>query len=345
MRGLIGEEIIVMKKAKSLISRRLRSFGAISSPLATSVALFVALPAYADNQCHAQNLFAVVVHGGEISRRTVDNGRLAAMQAALSRARAQLAANRSSLDVVEEIVRGFEDSGVFNAGRGAIADAAGIVETDASIMDGRDQRSGAVASMLTIKNPVHAARLVMEDSPHVLLVGDRGEAFVKKLGAETVAPDYFLHNAHTGAPEHGTVGAVALDRCGHIAAATSTGGYDAKIPGRVGDSPIVGAGVYAEDGVAGFSATGHGEYFIRFSIAKDVSDRMAYAHQPMDEAMRTDIKQKLGQFPDADGALIGIDAHGHVAMVWNSTGLFRGYATDTEAPVVAEYDGPSASRR
>ena len=138
---------------------------------------------------------------------------------------------------------------------------------------------------------------------------------------------------------------MALDRCDHIAAATSTGGYDAKIPGRVGDSPIVGAGVYADDRVAGFSATGHGEYFIRFSIAKDVADRMAYGHQSIDEAMKADIKNELGAFGDADGALIGIDSHGHVSMIWNSVGLFRGYATDAEAPVVAEYEGSSASRR
>jgi beta-aspartyl-peptidase (threonine type) len=139
------------------------------------------------------------------------------------------------------------------------------------------------------------------------------------------------------------VGAVALDRCGHIAAATSTGGYNAKIPGRVGDSPIVGAGVYADDRTAGFSATGHGEYFIRFSIAKDVADRMAYGHQSMDEAMHSDIQGKLAAFSDADGALIGIDSHGHVAMMWNSAGLFRGYATDTEVPVVAEYRGRTDS--
>ena len=299
----------------------------------------------AAEQCHPQQIFAVVVHGGEISQRVTDNGRLAAMEAALVRARAELAANKSSLNVVETIVRQFEDSGLFNAGRGAIADAAGMVETDASIMDGRDQRAGAVASMLAVRNPVHAARLVMEYSPHVLLVGDRGEGFVKKLGAATVSPSYFIHNTQHPAAGHGTVGAVALDRCGHIAAATSTGGYNAKIPGRVGDSPIVGAGVYADDRVAGFSATGHGEYFIRFSIARDVADRMAYAHQSMDEAMAFDIKNKLGAFKDADGALIGIDSRGHVAMIWNSVGLFRGYATDSEKPIVAEYEGPSASRR
>ncbi|HEY2034600.1 MAG TPA: isoaspartyl peptidase/L-asparaginase [Rhizomicrobium sp.] len=298
--------------------------------------------------CSARAHFAVVVHGGELSQIMTDNGRLPAMKAALTDARAKLAAGATSLDVVEAIVRAFEDSGKFNAGRGAIADRAGLVETDASIMDGNGLRSGAVASMTAIKNPVHAARLVMEQTPHVLLVGDRGQDYVKKMGAETVTADYFRNTDHPNpAPEHdkehGTVGAVALDRCGHIAAATSTGGYDAKIPGRVGDSPIVGAGVYANDDVAGFSATGHGEYFIRFSISKDVADRIKYGGQSMHDAMKADLKGELMKFKDGDGALIGIDKAGHVEMMWNAVGMFRGYATDTEAPVVAEYDGPTAS--
>lgn len=296
-------------------------------------------------QCTSQRIFAVVVHGGEISKPVTDNGRLAAMHAALVRARAELSSGAASLDVVEEIVAGFEDSGLFNAGRGAIANRAGEVETDASIMDGRDERAGAVASMLTLKNPVRAARIVMEKTPHVLMAGDRGEASLKALGAETVPADYFHKNRPAPSADHGTVGAVAFDRCGHIAAATSTGGYDAKIPGRVGDSPIVGAGVYADDRTAGFSATGHGEYFLRFSIAKDVADRMAYAHQSMDDAMKADIKDRLAPFKDGDGALIGIDSHGHVATMWNSVGLFRGFATDSEPPVVAEYQGPTESRR
>ena len=298
-------------------------------------------------QCALSPHFAVVVHGGELSKPAPDNGRLEIMQQALEDARAQLAGGASSLDVVETIVRTFEDSGNFNAGRGAIADKAGIVETDASIMDGNGLRSGAVASMTGIKNPVHAARLVMENSPHVLMVGDRGEAFIKSLGADSVPPTYFENNQqpNVGNVEHGTVGAVALDRCGYIAAATSTGGYDAKIPGRVGDSPIVGAGVYANDAVAGFSATGHGEYFIRFSIAKDVADRMLYGHQTMKNSMASDLEVMLAQFKDGDGALIGIDRHGHVEMMWNSVGLFRGYATDEEPPVVAEYQGPTASKR
>jgi len=303
-----------------------------------------ATPASAQ-QCTTHSRFAVVVHGGELSKPFVDNGRLAAMRDALTEARAELASGASSLDVVENVVRGFENSGLFNAGRGAIADQAGIVETDASIMDGRDLSAGAVASMTAIMNPVHSARLVMEKSPHVLMAGDRGQAYVERIGAEFVPPNYFLNTKKPGpTAEHGTVGAVALDRCGHIAAATSTGGYDAKIPGRVGDSPIVGAGVYANDHVGGFSATGHGEYFIRFSIAKDVADRMLYGHQSMKAAMSADLKQTLAPFKDGDGALIGIDAHGHVVTMWNSTGLFRGFATDKQPPVAAEYAGPTESR-
>src|SRR4051812_37912186 len=212
-------------------------------------------------------------------------------------------------------------------------------------MDGNGVLSGAVASMLHIKNPLHAARLVMETGRHVLMVGDRGEAFVKQLGAEAVPNSYFIKTvpAKVVAPEHGTVGAVALDRCGHIAAATSTGGYDAKVPGRVGDSPIVGAGTYADD-LVGLSATGHGEYFIRLSVAKDVADRMRYAHQPLADAMKGDIHDRLGAYKDADGALIGVDRDGNVAMDWNAVGLFRGYATDAEAPIAAEYAGPKQSR-
>jgi isoaspartyl peptidase/L-asparaginase-like protein (Ntn-hydrolase superfamily) len=317
--------------------------------LTLGAAVFAAAPALAQSPpgaCHAQTRFAVVAHGGEISRPVDNPARLAIMKDVLTAARHKLADGAASLDVVEFIVRSFEDSGAFNAGKGAIADRAGIVETDASIMDGRDQSAGAVASMTAIKNPVRAARMVMEKSPHVLMVGDRGQAFVESMGAESVPPDYFKNTKQPGKiVDHGTVGAVALDRCGHIAAATSTGGYDAKIPGRVGDSPIVGAGVYADDKTAGFSATGHGEYFIRFSIAKDVADRMAYGGQTMKAAMSADLHGRLGSFKDGDGALIGIDRSGHIVTMWNSVGLFRGFATNEEAPVTAEYAGPSESRK
>lgn len=307
--------------------------------------------ALAAESCHAQSTFAVVAHGGALSKRMEGAARLARMKAALTRARAALASGAGAVDVVETVVRGFEDSGVFNAGKGAIADQAGIVETDASIMDGNGLRSGAVASMTRIRNPVHAARLVMEADRHVLMVGERGQAYVEKLGAETVPRSYFLKTdkverkaipEHDG-PEHGTVGAVALDRCGHIAAATSTGGFDAKVPGRVGDSPLVGDGVYAADGIAGFSGTGHGEYYIRYNVSKDVADRMRYAGKSLDEAMKDDVFKILKPLK-AEAGLIGIDAKGNVGMYWNTVGMFRGYATDAEAPVVAEYDGPTHSK-
>lgn len=309
--------------------------------------MFVAAPAGAA-QCAPHARFAVVVHGGEMSKPIPDVGRSDAMRVALTDARAQLGSGANAIDVVEKILMRFEDSGLFNTGKGAIANAAGQVETDASIMDGDTMAAGAVASTTHVKNPVHAARLVMDAGRHVLMVGDRGEAYAKSLGAEMVPDTYFIKAkaAVTPAPaaEHGTVGAVALDRCGHIAAATSTGGYDAKIPGRVGDSPIVGAGVYADDAVGGFSTTGHGEYFIRLSVTKDVADRMRYAHKSLAAAMKADIHDRLGAYKDADGGMIGIDTHGNVAMDWNSVGMFRGYGTDAEAPVVAEYGGPKASR-
>lgn len=294
--------------------------------------------------CRDQTRFAIVVHGGGISQPLVAPERLSIMQSTLKTARARLAGGAASLDVVEFVVRTFEDSGAFNAGRGAISDRAGMVETDASIMDGRDLNAGAVASMTAIRNPVHAARLVMEKSPHVLMVGDRGQAFLESIGAERAPPSYFLKTNLPGkTPDHGTVGAVAWDRCRHIAAATSTGGYDAKIPGRVGDSPIVGAGVYADDSTAGLSATGHGEYFLRFSIAKDVADRVAYGRQSLKDAMKTDLIDRLQPMKEGDGALIGIDRTGHIVTMWNSVGLFRGFATDAQPPLVAEYAGPAES--
>jgi isoaspartyl peptidase/L-asparaginase-like protein (Ntn-hydrolase superfamily) len=317
---------------------------------ATAIALaaLTMLPgtAFAEDSCHAQTTFAIVAHGGALDERMEGTARLAAMKKALTKARASLAAGARSIDVVETVVKAFEDSGIFNAGRGAIADAAGIVETDAAIMDGNGLRAGGVASMTRIKNPIHAARLVMEANRHVLMVGDRGQAYVERLGATVVPKSYFIKTdkvERKAIPEHGTVGAVALDRCGHIAAATSTGGFDAKIPGRVGDSPLVGDGVYAADDAGGFSGTGHGEYYIRYNVSKDVADRMRYAHRSLDQAIKADIFDVLGPLK-VEGGLIGVDVHGNVGMYWNTVGMFRGYATDREAPVVAEYQGPTHSK-
>lgn len=316
---------------------------------------FSANAAIAADACTANARFAVVAHGGEFDQPMQDTtGRVALMRDTLTKARTALAGGAHALDVVEMVVRTFEDSGAFNTGKGAIANRAGQVETDASIMDGTDMRAGSVASMTRIKNPVVAARLVMEKTPHVLMVGDRGQEAVIGLGAQAVERSYFINTnrpkpapEHPQAPqpEHGTVGAVVLDRCGHIAAATSTGGYDAKIPGRVGDAPIVGAGVYADDHVGGFSATGHGELFIRYSIAKDVADRMAYLGEPLAKAMHFDLYQRLNPKAEGnDGALIGIDRQGNVVMMWNAAGMFRGFATDAEEAQASYTTGVTASR-
>lgn len=299
--------------------------------------------------CVNQKTFAVAVHGGATSRKTDGTARLEAMTAALTEAREKLRRGASSLDVVEALVAGFEDSGIFNAGRGAIANQAGLVETDASIMDGNGLRAGSVASMTAVKNPVKAARLVMEANRHVLMVGDRGQGYVLRLGAEPVLESgYFKNNARLDAPgtgtndtedkPHGTVGAVALDRCGHLAAATSTGGFDAKIPGRAGDSPIVGAGVYAADGVAAFSSTGHGEYFIRFNAAKDAADRIRYGRASLVRAMKAELFGVLKP-AGGEGGMIGIDAKGNVALLYNGLGMLRGFATNRIAPKVAQEAG------
>lgn len=308
----------------------------------------------APQTCNAQQRFAVAVHGGEFSQSSEKpnaEARRAAIRAALEKARVSLSGGARSIDVVEDLVRGFEDSGVFNTGRGAIANAAGQVETDAAIMDGNGLRAGGVASMTLLKNPIVAARLVMDANVYVLMVGDRGRAYVEKLGAETVPESYFVNTGKVTRPpqqempkpEHGTVGAVALDRCGHLAAATSTGGFNAKVPGRVGDSPLVGDGVYAADGVAAFSGTGYGEYFVRFNVAKDTADRIRYARQPIGKAMHAVLFDVLKPLK-AEGGMVGIDAKGNVAMQFNALGMFRGYATDREAPVVAETEGAIKSR-
>jgi L-asparaginase / beta-aspartyl-peptidase len=315
------------------------------------VCFFSANATAAPQICTANKTFAVAVHGGEFGDRMAGEARLDIMKAALEKAREALKNGASSVDTVQDLVKTFEDSGTFNAGRGAIANAAGQVETDASIMDGNGLRSGAVASMTQIKNPVVAARLVMEANRHVLVVGDRGQDYAVKLGAETAPADYFRNTGKVtrperpmrGKPEHGTVGAVALDRCGHLAAATSTGGFDAKVPGRVGDSPIVGAGVYAADGVAAFSSTGHGEFFIRFSAAKDAADRVRYAHRPIAKAMKEELFDVLKR-AGAEGGMIGIDAHGNVAMNFNALGMFRGFATDRVFPTLAQYEGTMGTK-
>ena len=262
----------------------------------------------------------------------------AGLNAALEAGARILRSGGSSLDAVEATVRVLEDDPLFNAGKGAVFTADGHNELDAAIMDGRTRAAGAVAGVTRTKNPVNLARAVMEKSPHVLLAGAGADAYSLQAGMVQVDPGYFrteerwqqylqwrdkkssavIDRTHA----YGTVGAVALDQAGHLAAATSTGGTTGKRWGRVGDSPIIGAGTYAEDKLCAVSATGSGEFFIRASAARQLRDRMAWHREGVQSAANNTIKD-IGEL-GGDGGLIAMDARGRVAFAMNSTGMYRG---------------------
>ncbi len=260
----------------------------------------------------------------------------------------------TALDAVEATIRVLEDSPEFNAGKGAIFTHQGQNELDASIMDGKTGGAGAVAAVTRIKNPVSAARAVMEKTKHVLLTGRGAEVFASKAGLETVEPAYFWTNrrwkqsqkvwekeakqragndnktsakaSRASSGPWGTVGAVALDSAGNLAAGTSTGGTSNKMHGRVGDSPIVGAGNYAENGVCAVSGTGQGEYFIRQVVAYDIAALMKYKNLPVEVAADDVILGKL-KTAGGDGGVIALDSKGNFAAPYNTPGMFRGYVT------------------
>jgi beta-aspartyl-peptidase (threonine type) len=280
----------------------------------------------------ARAAFAMVVHGGAgAPPRDLDPVERAAYVASLAGVLREgcraLDAGGSSLDVVEAAVRALEDDPRFNAGRGAVLTAAGTHELDASIMDGRDLSCGAVAAVRTVRSPISLARAVMERTPHVLLVGEGAEAFAREIGMEPVDNAYFTTERRTEQlrrwreEEHGTVGALALDREGHLAAATSTGGLMGKRWGRVGDSPIVGAGTYADDRTCAVSCTGTGEEFIRHGVARAISARMELAGQTVTEATEALVR---GTLQPGDGGAIALSHRGEVAMVYTTGGMFRG---------------------
>ncbi len=253
----------------------------------------------------------------------------------------------SSLDIVEAAVNILEDAPEFNAGKGAVFTHDGRNELDASIMSGKALSAGAVAEVTTVKNPISLARLVMEKSPHVFLVGMGAEQFATEMGIPKVDPSYFKtdqrlkewqemlkQEAKPGErksalpPYHtwGTVGAVALDGKGDLAAATSTGGMTNKRYGRVGDSPVIGAGTYAENGVAAISCTGHGEYFIRYAVAHDIVSLMKYKGLTVNDAADEVLMNKLKK-AGGEGGAIALDSHGRIAMPYNSEAMTRGYIT------------------
>ena len=275
----------------------------------------------------------------------------AGLNAALEAGARILRGGGSSLDAVEVAVRVLEDDPLFNAGKGAVFTAEGRNELDASIMDGRNRAAGAVAGVTRTKNPVSLARAVMEKSPHVMLVGAGADAFSLQMGLAQVDPGYFrteerwqqylrwrdkrASTASDRAHAFGTVGAVALDSAGHLAAATSTGGTVGKRWDRVGDSPIIGAGTLAEDGACAVSATGDGEFFIRASAARQLRDRLSWHGEKIQAAADSTIKD-IGSL-GGEGGLIAVDAQGHVAFAMNSSGMYRGSIGATTPAKTAIY--------
>lgn len=328
----------------------------------------------------------VAIHGGAgtILRDAMDSDTerryRAELDAILQAAQRVLASGGSALDAVTVAVRMLEDCPLFNAGRGAVYTAEGKHELDAAVMDGATLAAGAICCATRVRNPVLAARRVMEASEHVLFAGAGADAFAAAQGLELVEPGYFDtearhaqwlgaraaagamldHDAATFAfgagrpPEppqphepldpdrkHGTVGAVACDLHGHVAAATSTGGITNKQPGRVGDSPIIGAGCYADDATCAVSATGTGEMFIRLATAHDVAAQIAYRGASLADAAHDVVMNKLPRLAGR-GGIIAVDAHGNVAMPFNTEGMYRGYARVGAAPVVGIYRDDAA---
>jgi L-asparaginase / beta-aspartyl-peptidase len=285
----------------------------------------------------------LVVHGGAgtIRRRDLTPRRekqyCTALGAALRSGYAVLENGGSSMDAVTAAVVALEDSPLFNAGHGATLNAAGEHELDASVMDGATGKAGAVAGARRIRNPVLAARAVMERTAHIMLAGPAADRYAGAAGLALVSPRYFstperaraLRRARalavtSAADRHGTVGAVAVDRFGNLAAATSTGGYTNKMAGRIGDSPIIGAGTYADNATCAVSTTGIGEYFMRAVAAYDVAARMRYLEETLALAARRALARVVAL--GGDGGLIAVDRAGKVAMPFVSDGMHRGVA-------------------
>ncbi len=310
-----------------------------------------------------QKKFRLVIHGGagtiERSKMTPEAEREyhAGLERALAAGYEILKRGGASLDATEAAVRVLEDDPHFNAGKGAVFTSVGTNELDAAIMDGSTLKAGTAANLKHIKNPVSLARLVMEKSGHVMMDGEGAETFAKENGIKLVDQKYFFtrerwdalqkikaaEKTSGGAGEkkliitdqdrHGTVGAVALDQRGDLAAATSTGGTTNKRAGRIGDSPIIGGGTYANNATCAVSATGDGEYFIRATVAHDISALMEYRGMKLEEAARTvlDKVAKLG----GTGGVIAIDRQGNMALPFNTSGMYRGHV-DPDGKFVVE---------
>jgi beta-aspartyl-peptidase (threonine type) len=305
----------------------------------------------------------LVIHGGAgtINRKNMSEERereyRAKLEEALRTGHGVLAKGGSSLDAVEATIRVMEDSPLFNAGKGSVFTHEGRNELDAAIMNGKTKAAGSVAGVTIIRNPITAARAVMEKSKHVMMIGRGAELFATKMGLEIVDPQYFWTErrwkslqeellkeqkpqASLVVPDDvkfGTVGAVALDQDGNLAAGTSTGGTTNKQFGRVGDAPIIGAGTYAENESCAISATGAGEFFIRWTVAYDIAALVKYRGMSVQQAADEVIHKKLTPVKGAEGGVIVLDAKGNFAMPFNTEGMYRGWIGADGTPHVEIY--------
>lgn len=435
----------------------------ITSSIFTAILFAFALTASESlalgKSCNYQEKFSLAVHGGAVWRKTSHTKKETFISDQLKIGRERLAKGDKAIDVVGRIIAAMEDSGLFNAGKGSIANKSGEIEMDASIMDGKHLLAGAVASIRKLQNPIYAARIVMDKTPHVMMAGAPADKHLAKLGAAKVQQSYFLNSAQNfsdislpsdiappqvnlhaslsssrfvgvwggvlngrlnhivilsemnasggkaivafGANEDlgiqspitinatatflngflivetekfrvafqstengnleailsvkngarvsgelkrrpdllkksGTVGAVAMDKCGDLAAGTSTGGFISKVPGRVGDSPIIGAGTYADNRSVAVSATGHGEYFIRFAVAHEIAARIRHGGETLVQATYRVVMKELKN-NGGEGGVIAVDKNGEVVMMFNTKGMVRGRTTDKLSPKVETY--------
>jgi len=290
--------------------------------------------------------FGIVIHGGagnitkeffkdESAKKLYEN----ALQTALDSGYHILERGGTALDAVTKAIEIMEDCPLFNAGRGSVWTSEGIVEMDASVMEGKELKAGAVCGIRRIRNPIRAARWVMEKTPHVFIRGDEMELLWVKNGGTLTPNAWFIDSTRWMEwkkkihKKFGTVGAVALDKYGNLAAGTSTGGMQDKMPGRIGDSPVIGAGTYADNSTCAISCTGHGEMFIRLHVASRISDLMAYKKLSLEKAVQQVLYQDLPKIK-GEGGIIGIDRNGNMVMDFNTSGMFRGYKHSSKGNAV-----------
>ncbi|WNB17430.1 isoaspartyl peptidase/L-asparaginase family protein [Marivirga arenosa] len=312
-----------------------------------------------------QGPISLVIHGGAgtIKRENMTEEKDAEYRAKLAEALeagyAKLEDGAPAMEAVIAAIQIMEESPLFNAGKGAVFTNEGKNELDAAVMDGKTRNAGAVAGVSTIKSPIEAALSVMKDSPHVMMAGKGAEKFAAEQGLEIVDPEYFFTQSRYDALQRvkareeekgrsaalldfpdskfGTVGCVALDKDGNIAAGTSTGGMTNKRYGRIGDAPIIAAGTYADNLTCGVSATGHGEYFIRSVVAYDIAAKMKYAGMSLEAAANKVVYDELVEF-GGGGGIIALDRAGNISMPFNTSGMYRGYMNEKGTPKVYIYE-------